>query len=882
MQLKVNGQEHEVDGDRMLIHALREKIGALSVKQGCDDSTCGTCMVIANGKLIKACNRPAKQFKGQEIITTEGLTEREKDVYVHTYGETGAVQCGFCTPGMVMASKVLLDKNPDPSLDEVKKAIRTDICRCTGYRQIFDAILMAGEMFRSDAAVQTSNERQRLSDRAHRPDVADKVLGTGKFADDVRLPGMVFAKALRSPSPRGLFRSIDVAAAKAHPNCLAVLLAQDVPENKIGHISNDWDVLIPVGTETRYTGDALALVASDDEDKLDEILALLSIDYEELPPVTSPQEALRPDAPLVHANGNVLDIEHVKRGNVDKALRESAHVVAHKFATPWQEHAFMEPECAVAAPDGDGGVRLWTSSQSVYDEQHEVSRMLQLPVEKVRSQATYVGGGFGGKEDMSVQHHAALMAWHLGKPVKVKFTRTESLNYHVKRHPMHMEFTVGCDAKGKLTACKVVILSDTGAYASLGGPVLQRACTHAGGPYAIENFEVLGMAMYTNNVPSGAFRGFGVVQSQFGMETCVSELAEKVGLDPWEMRYLNVVRPGDSLPNGQIADESTGIAEVLEELKGDFYANPDAGLAIAHKNTGVGMGLKDTGRCILSVEEGKVHIRTSASCMGQGVGQVCVHVLSETVDLRPDQIVFELPDTSRTPDSGTSTGSRQTLFTGEATRLAAVQLRDAFLAVDGDLSKLEGQEWFGEFSPETDVVDTPKEHPYSHVAYGYGAQMITLNEKGEIDKVLAVYDVGTVMNEQSAVGQIEGGVMMGIGYGLTEEFVIEGGVPQTRYGKLGLIRADKMPEVEVRFVQGPGVLPYAYGAKGMGEICLIPTAPAAAWAYYKRDGKRRYSLPLRGTAYKKEEPNTFGGPQPTYGAPAYASPGQPTEAASKH
>jgi selenium-dependent xanthine dehydrogenase len=477
--------------------------------------------------------------------------------------------------------------------------------------------------------------------------------------------------------------------------------------------------------------------------------------------------------------------------------------------------------------------------------------MLGLPPEKVRSTATLVGGGFGGKEDMSVQHHAALMAWHLGRPVKVKFSRTESLNYHTKRHPMDMEFTVACDEEGKLTAVKVVILSDTGAYASLGGPVLQRACTHAGGPYSIPNFEVLGLALYTNNPVSGAFRGFGVVQSQFAMESCLNELAEMCGLDTWEIRYLNVVRPGDCLPNGQIADESTGIAEVLEDIKNDFYAHPDAGLAIAYKNTGLGVGVPDVGRCILSVEEGKVHIRTSAACMGQGIAQVVIHVLSETVDLRPDQIVYEQPDTERTPNSGTSTGSRQTLFTGEATRLAAVQLRDALEQAGGELDRLEGLEWYGEFFPETDPIDTPKEHPKSHVGYGYGAQMITLDANGEVEKVLAVYDIGTVINQQSAIGQIEGGVMMGLGYALTEEFVVENGVPKTRFGQLGLLRSNKMPPVEVRFVRGPGSLPYAYGAKGMGEICLIPTAAAAAQAYYLRDGKRRYRLPLEDTAYKR-------------------------------
>ena len=849
--ISVNGTDYEVDGEAMLVEALRGDIGALSVKVGCDDSTCGTCIVVANGRPIKACNRPAKSFEGQQIVTTEGLSEREKAVYAHAYAKTGAVQCGFCTPGMVMASKALLDKTPEPTRDDIAKALRTDICRCTGYRQITDAVLLAGELLASDSEIAPGPERMRVSDDAPRPDAAGKILGTGVFADDVRLPGMVFAKALRSPTPRGLLRGLDTSKAAAHPDCLAVLTAADVPENKIGHIVHDWDVMIPVGSVTRYVGDAIALVASADEKSLDEILALIEVDYEPLTPVTSPQMALHPDAPLVHENGNVLDIEHVKRGNPDGAIREAAYTVSRKFKTPWQEHAFMEPECAVAEPV-EGGLRMYTSSQSVYDEQHEISRMLKLPLEAIRSSSTLVGGGFGGKEDMSVQHHAALMAWHLGKPVKVKFSRTESFAYHVKRHPMDMEFTVACDAAGKLTAVKVVILSDTGAYASLGGPVLQRACTHAAGPYAVPNFECLGMALYTNNPVAGAFRGFGVVQSQFGMESCLNELAEQVGLDAWEIRYLNAVRPGDVLPNGQIADDSTGLVQVLESLKGDFYANPGAGLAVGHKNTGVGMGLKDTGRCILSVEQRRVHIRTSAACMGQGVEQVVTHVVSETVpDLRLDQIVYELPDTDRTPDSGTSTGSRQTMFTGEATRLAAVQLRDALVGAGGDLGALEGQEWFGEWSPETDPINTTKANPVSHVGYSYGAQLVTLTDSGEVAKVLAVYDIGTVMNQNAAVGQIEGGVMMGLGYALTEEFVVEDSVPTTRYGQLGLIRANKMPEVEVRFVQGPGTLPYAYGAKGMGEICMIPTAPAAAEAYYRKDGQRRFSLPLRGTAYKK-------------------------------
>ena len=849
MKITVNGQDYSVAGEKPLLSVLRDEIGMLSVKEGCDDATCGTCVVIADGKLVKSCSRKASTFENQEIITTEGLSQREKDVYVEAFGESGAVQCGFCIPGTVMAGKALLDKNPDPTRDDVSKGIRLDVCRCTGYKKIEDAILSAGQMLRDDTEITGTNARIRMTDRAHRPDAAEKTLGTGLFADDVRLDGMIHAKALRTKYPRAIVNAIDTSKAKAHPDCVAVLTAEDVPENKIGHIVDDWDVMIRVGDTTRYVGDALALVATADEDKLDEILALIEVDYTELEPVTTPQDALRGDAPMIHERGNVCALEHLSRGDVHGALARSAHVVTRKFTVPWQEHAFLEPECAVAEPVEDG-LRLYTSSQSVYDEQREVSRMLKLPPEKVRSSATLVGGGFGGKEDMSVQHHAALMAWHTKKPVKVKFSRQESIDFHVKRHPMDMEFTVGCDEEGRLTALRAILISDTGAYASLGGPVLQRACTHAGGPYNFQNVDILGMAMYTNNPVSGAFRGFGVAQSIFAMEGCVNELAEMSGLDPWEFRYLNVVRPGDELPNGQIVDDAVGIAECLESLKGDFYRYPGAGLAIGIKNTGLGVGLVDTGRCMLSVEDGKVHIRTSASCMGQGIGTVAEHMLSETVDITPDRIVFELPDTARTPDSGTSTGSRQTLFTGEAVRLAAEQLRDALAEVDS-LDRLEGREFFGEFSPPTDGMGTNKPNPVSHVAYSYGAQLVVLDDKGEVEKVIAAFDVGTVVNQQAAEGQIEGGVVMGLGYALTEELIVEGGYPKTRFGQLGLFRSNKTPEIEVRFVRSPGLVPYAYGAKGIGEICLVPTAPACAQAYYNRDGKRRYSLPLKDTYYKQ-------------------------------
>ncbi len=849
MAITVNGHEYEIPGSRPLMTFLREDLGLTSVKHGCDDGSCGSCMVVVDGKTVKSCTRDVTRFEGRMVTTAEGLDAREREVYVSAYEQEGAVQCGFCIPGLVMASKSLLDKNPDPTREQVATAIRSNLCRCTGYRMVEDAVLRAGRIMRGMEEIPPPPERIRMSDRAPRIDAAEKVLGSGLYADDLRLPGMVHAKALRSAHPRAVIERLDVTAARAHPACLAVLTAADVPERKIGHLVHDWDVLLAEGDTTRYVGDALALVVCEREEDLDAVLGLIEVDYTVLEPVTTPEQALAPGAPELHPGGNILTHQQVKRGDAEARLADSAFTVTHTFHTSRQEHAFLEPECAVAQPWGEGGVEVFTGGQGVYDEQREISRMLRLAPEQVHSHSMLVGGGFGGKEDMSVQHHAALAAWHLGRPVKVRFSRQDSLDYHVKRHPMDITVTLGCDAGGRLTAAKVRIVADTGAYASLGGPVLQRAVTHAGGPYDYQDFDAEGIAVYTNNPPAGAFRGFGVAQSAFAIESAVTLLAEKAGIDAWEFRYRNVVRPGAELPNGQIADESVGLAECLRALKPDWDADPHAGLAVAFKNSGLGMGVPDVGRAILSVEEGRVHIRTSAACMGQGIAQMAQHMLCETVDLPPDRVVVEAPDTERTPDAGTSTASRQTVFTGEAVRRAAVGLREA-LEDAGSLEALEGREFAGEFAPPTDPLGSEKPNPVSHVTYGYGAQLVHLAEDGRVAKVVAAYDAGTVVNQQALVGQIEGGIVMGLGYSLTEDFVVEDAVPRTTFGKLGLLRSTQVPQMEVHTVTGPGVLPFAYGAKGVGEICLIPTAPAVAHAYFRRDGMVRDSLPLAGTFYK--------------------------------
>ena len=549
--LNINGTLYESAHDKKLLRFLRDDLHLTATKDGCSEGACGTCTVLIDGKKVKACVPKISTLEGKQILTVEGIPEEEMNIYKHCFAEAGAVQCGFCIPGMIISAKSLLDVNLSPTRKDVKQAIRGNLCRCTGYKKIEDAILMAADFFREKRPIPAAPDTLQMNQRFKRIDADEKVDGTGIFADDIYMPGMLYAKCLYSKYPRALINRIDVSKALEHPDCAEILTKKDVPCNKIGHIKQDWDVLMGEGDITRYVGNALAVVATNRQESLEEILSLIEVDYTELTPITSPYEALKGDAPLIHEDGNIMSRATLVRGNADEAIKNSKYVVTRKYKTSWQEHGFMEPECCVALPEGDDGLLIYTTSQSVYDVQRECAQMLGLPREKVHCHAPLVGGGFGGKEDMSVQQYAALMAWYTKKPVKVKYSRQDSLNYHVKRHPMEMEFTTACDENGHLTAMKGVIIADTGAYASLGGPVLHRACTHAAGPYNYQNIDIFGMSVYTNNVVSGAYRGFGVTQSCFATEMNINLLAEMAGLDPWEFRRRNAIKPGDILPNGQ-------------------------------------------------------------------------------------------------------------------------------------------------------------------------------------------------------------------------------------------------------------------------------------------------------------------------------------------
>ncbi len=847
-RINVNSKHTETNENKSLLRYLRDDLRITSAKDGCSEGACGTCTILFDGEAVKACTLTTKMADGHSIVTVEGLTEWEKRVYDYAFGKAGAVQCGFCIPGMVMAAKGLLDKVPDPSEEEIRFAIRNNICRCTGYVKIVEAINLAARIFR-EGGLEEEKEEWKIGARVKRPDVREKVLGYGKYPDDLYVDGMLHAVALRSKYPRAKLLSLDKEEALKEEGVVAIFTAQDIPGKKtVGHIVKDWEAMIGIGETTRFLGDPVALVVADTRDHADRAKDKIKVEYEVLPFISSIDEAKKEGAVLVHPEykGNIAQERHISRGDAEKAIAESDFTYTSVFSTPHTEHAFLEPECALSIPTEEG-VRIYSTDQGVYDTQHETAPMLGLPYDKVEVFNCLVGGGFGGKEDVTVQHLSALAAFLLKKPVKMKLSRSESLLFHPKRHPMREKITIGVDKKGRIKGVMAEVEADTGAYQSLCGPVLERACTHASGPYNYQNFKIDGYAYYTNNPPSGAFRGFGVTQTCFGLESSLDRLAEMVGISGWEIRYINAIKPGDELPNGQIADPSTGLKETLEAVKSDYYNNEIVGIACAMKNAGVGVGLPDYGRVTLKVEDSKVIIKCAGSCIGQGLWSVLKQIVADVSGIDGDDIIVEKANTFA-PDSGTTSGSRHTTITGEAARRASLLIKKE---LEGKtLKDLEGEEYYAEYLGKTDKLGSPLPHPVSHVAYGYATQLCVLNkESGKIEKMIAAHDVGRAINPLSLEGQIEGGVVMGMGYALRERYRLDKCKPMEKYGSLGLFRADELPPIEAKVIEKKG-LDVASGAIGVGEITCIPTAPAIANAYRKLDGIERNSLPLQNTPYE--------------------------------
>ncbi|MDQ7849165.1 MAG: molybdopterin-dependent oxidoreductase, partial [Armatimonadota bacterium] len=671
-------------------------------------------------------------------------------------------------------------------------------------------------------------------------------LGTKPYVNDMRLPGMLYGAVRWSDHPRARVLRIDTSRAAACPGVVAVATWRDVPgQRRQGLITRDWRQFVAEGEVTSYVGDVLAVVAATSRAAAREAAALVEVDYEVLEPVTDPFAALAPGAPQLHEGGNVLSVSRVRRGDVDAALATAAHVATETFQTQFVEHAFLEPEAALAVPLEDGGVHVYSQGQGPWDDRRQVASFLALPEERVRVTQVSNGGAFGAKEDLNVQCHAALLARLTGRPVLVALSRRESIRFHTKRHPLTMTYTVGCDAEGHLLAVRARIVGDTGAYASVGDKVLERAAGHACGPYKVPHVDVEATAVYTNNPPAGAMRGFGVPQVNFAMEGMMDILAERVGIDGWEMRWRNALETGEVFATGQKLGPGVGLKKTLLAVRDIYRSARYAGIACGLKNTGVGNGLKEYGKAILRVEpDGAVTLFHSWTEMGQGVHTALQQIACQELGLPADRVRVVV-DTIRELDTGQCTASRSTALGGRAVIEAARRLK---AALGGRrLEDLAGQEFYGEF-----LVDwTTKlgvENPITHFAYGWATQVVILDERGRVARVVAAHDVGRVINPTLLEGQIQGAIHMGLGLALSEELVVQGGVPVTDTLKsLGIIPPAAMPEVECIFIEEPQP-EGPYGAKGVGEAGMVPTASAVAAALYAFDGVRRTRLPMRDSA----------------------------------
>jgi xanthine dehydrogenase molybdenum-binding subunit len=844
-------QAHPEPG-QSLLEVLRETFRITSPKDACSpQGQCGCCLVLIDGKPKTSCSVPAEKVEGKSVLTLEGVSAPERKLYSDAFQVAAGLQCGFCTPGLTLRIKWLTDQDRVLTRDEIAKGLDGHLCRCTGYVKIVDAVELIQAAKRGGTLPAPLTEGG-VGSRLVRYQGGALALGDRPFVADMAFPAMLHGAVTLSPHARARVVRIDTTKARALPGVVAVATARDVPGDRwVGLIYKDWPVFVAEGEEVRAVGDVLAAVAAETPRIAREAAALVEVEYEPLPPVLDPAGSIRPGAPQVNPrHANVLSTTRIERGDVDAALATSAHVVTGTWATQRIEHLFLEPEAALAVPRPDGRLHLYTQGQGIFDDRRQVASVLGEPEEKVFAELVPNGGAFGGKEDMSIQAQTALLARMTGRPVRLVLDREQSIRMHPKRHPITMTYTVGCDAGGRLTGAKIDLLGDSGAYASVGGKVLERAAGHACGPYRVPAVKIAAVAAYTNNPPCGAMRGFGVNQTSFAMEGCVDLLAAKVGLDGWEMRFRNGLRVGDTFTTGQVLEKSVGLEKTLLAVKDAFYAarasGRAVGIACGVKNSGIGNGAVESGKCRIVVEKGgTVGLYAGFTEMGQGLLNVMVQCAVEVTGL-PARVFTPRIDSRFELGAGQTTGSRATLLAGRGMVDAAGKLR-ADLDQGMSLADLAGREYAGEvvIDDTTAPGQTKNGKVKTHTSFGWATQVVVLDEKGALDRVIAAHDVGRAINPQQCEAQIEGSVHMGLGYALTEELPCKDGMPVTfRLRDIGVLRAQHMPDVQVILVEDPEP-EGPFGAKGVGEIGLVPTAGAVAGALQAFDGVRRMRLPMK-------------------------------------
>ena len=862
------------------LEVLREECGVISPKNGCaPEGTCGCCAILVDGRPVLACLRKPEQMEGHEVVTLEGLPEEMRQVMAEAFVLEGGVQCGFCIPGIVIRGSDLVSQGRTNDRQAVAQALSGHLCRCTGYGRIIDAIQTAGEAWKNGGSLPKQEPRRHfffgeefglsrnpafaknghgngngngVGRSSSRYRGSEQTLGDKPFVDDLRVSGMLHGSFVLSKHPRAKVLAIHTGSAAAMPGVVKVLTAAEVPgERGTGLNIPDLPVFVAVGETTCCVGDFLAMVVGDTAFHARQAAEKVQVDYEVLAPVTDPLAALEPGAPQVHPPGNVyecanlLDRTAFSRGDVDAALARSAHVIEQTFTTQPIEPAFLEPEACLALPQGDG-VKVFSQSQGSTFDQRQIARVLKLAPEVVEVELLASGGAFGAKEELSIQAQTALAAYLLRRPVKTVLTRKQSTQHHVKRHPMTLHFRVGADAEGRLLAVRARIVGDAGGYAGTSGKCLLRAACHSCGPYRVPNVDIESKAVFTNNPTSGAMRGFGTNQAHFAMEGIMDLLAERVGVDGYDIRERNILGPGDAFATGQIMRASCGIRQTLEAVKQIYKSAKYAGIGCGIKSTGIGNGTVDSGHISIRVLEGaKVDILTGYTELGQGLFTTIRQAVCEETGLPPDIMTVRW-DKDLGAKCGETWASRATTLSCAAAERAARKL--AADLEELPLDKLIGREYGGDYVCDfTTRPGTPEaaENPTTHLTFSYSTQVVILDEDGRIERVVAAHDVGRAINPRLCAEQMEGGVHMGLGYALSEDFPSTGGRPDSLLLRdLGILRARHTPKVDVILIEVPDEVG-GYGAKGVGEIGCVATAGAVAGALYSYDRVRRFSLPMQ-------------------------------------
>jgi CO/xanthine dehydrogenase Mo-binding subunit/aerobic-type carbon monoxide dehydrogenase small subunit (CoxS/CutS family) len=933
MNLTINGRQvaKPAKPHMRLLDYLRDELNLTGTKEGCGAGECGTCSVFVDGKLVKSCLMPVAKANGKTIETVESLAGGgELSALQQGFHKTGASQCGYCIPGMVMAATSCLRENPDAGIEEIKERLGGNICRCTGYSKIFEAVEIARDVLNGKLEITALGEAEAgtsfIGNNVRRLDAPSKVSGRLKYAGDMIMPGMLHMQVLRSPHAHARIVSLDTSAAEALAGVHCVITADDVPgEDGFGVFVHDQPIM--ARGKVRYVGEAVAAVAADDVVTARQALKLIRVEYEDLPPVFDPEEAMRDGAPVIHdyAADNVVKHIPVRKGDIDKGFADADVIIEDKFETQAVEHAYLEPEAGLAYVDHDDVVTVISPSQNITHHRHMLAKIIARPINKVRFIMSPVGGGFGGKEDMIYQGMLALAAMKTGQPVRLVFTREESIATTAKRHPSRVSYRMGFKQDGRITAAEFRMISDGGAYGLSTEGVMRKAAILSCGPYDIANLKVDTYGIYTNNTPSGAFRTFGGMQAQFATESMMDIAAERLGLDPFEIRLRNKMTKGCTTHTKQKLG-SVSLERVLEaarhgssweagaptvrgasrkDMNGEGIRKPctlgarirqvsdrpehsvpgkvrGRGIAASWYGIARTATIDRAGAWVELDDGGTAKVVTGVTEIGEGILTLLCQVAAEELGVRPQDVTIGDNDTARSPEAAHAGATRQTYMIGNSVALAC---RDARAKLDEQIADHWGVEidqieaFNGEICASgtnfkmtmEEAVDITKKRGIVPVgsasftahgtgldpvdgsgrpwqAYVFGCQVAevevdTVTGEVQVLGIWAAHDVGRAINPRGVEGQIEGGVVQGLGQALMEDYKLENGHTTTHgFAKYILPTSLDVPQINSIIVEDPDPLS-PLGAKGIGEPALVPTAPAIMNAIYDAIGIRITSLP---------------------------------------